>query len=84
MDEHKIVVRRLALLIAAALAVFAVFFLAGQMGLLQPPSEGQMAEVLTWVGNHQALVPLAAIALAVLIFFSCYLAACAVYRRKEF
>ena len=68
----------------AALAVFAVFFLAGQMGLLQPPSEGQMAEVLTWVGNHQALVPLAAIALAVLIFFFCYLAACAVYRRKEF
>ena len=68
----------------AALAVFAVFFLAGQVGLLEAPSEGDLAAVLTWMESHMVLVPLAAIALAGLVFFLCYLASCAVYRRKEF
>ena len=67
-----------------ALAVFAIFFLAGQMGLLEAPTEGELAAALAWVGGHMALVVLGALALAVLVFFLCYLASCAVYRRKEF
>ena len=67
-----------------ALAVFAIFFLAGQMGLLEAPTEGELAAALAWVGGHMALVVLGALALAVLVFFLCYLASCAVFRRKEF
>ena len=67
-----------------ALAVFAVFFLAGQMGLLDEPTEGDLAAVASWLDSHLALVLLGALALAGAVFFLCYLASCAVYRRKEF
>ena len=67
-----------------ALAVFAVFFLAGQTGLLKAPAEGELAAVAAWIGSHMALVILGALALAGAVFFLCGLASCAVYRRKEF
>ena len=67
-----------------ALAIFAVFFLAGQMGLLEEPTGEDLAAVASWMDSHLALVLLGALALAGAVFFLCYLAACAVYRRKEF
>ena len=67
-----------------ALAIFAVFFLAGQLGLLEEPTEGDLAAVASWVGSHAGLMVLGALALAGAVFFLCYLASCAVYRRKEF
>lgn len=67
-----------------ALLFFAVTFLAGRMGWLGSPTEGQLAAVLAWVESHWMLVPLGGLAVAALVFFLCYLAACAVYHRREF